>query len=171
MQHSLEVPKTLHFSSFRYINLLYAVPIIFFLIIGFVKFCFYLDPILQLRLPVWLYMTNVIISLLFFIVFAVKLFFVLNLRRISLLIDHEGFVINNKKNDKKYWSEVKSYTFTKDKYESGSNSAASTVIISFGFMKICIINCSTWTLFSKSRRKKEEDAFSQFKQAVVYFCD
>lgn len=170
MQHSLELPKNLHFSSFRYMNLLYSVPIIFFLIIGFVKLCFYLDPILQLHQPVWLYITTVIICLLVFIALAVKLFFMLNLRRISLYIDQEGFVINNKTNQKKYWSEVKSYTFAKDKYESGSNSAASTIIISFGFMKICVINCSTWTLFSKSRRREEEDAFSQFKQAIVHFC-
>lgn len=170
MQNSLEVPKTLHFSSFRYMNLLYSVPVIFFFILGFAKLSFYLDPMLQSYLPVWHYITAVIICLIFFVALAVKVFFMLNLRRISLYIDNEGFIINNKQNEKKYWSEVKSYTFTKDKYESGSNSAASTVIISFGFMKACIINCSTWTLFSKSRRREEEDAFTQFKDAVVYYC-
>ena len=170
MQHSLEVPKTLHFSSFRYINLLYSVPVIFFFILGFAKVCFYLDKSLQSYLPVWLYMTTVIICLILFVALAIKVFFMLNLRRISLYIDHEGFIINNKESKKKYWSDVKSYIFTKDKYESGSNSAASTVIISFGFMKACIINCSTWTLFNKSRRREEEDAFTQFKDAVVYYC-
>ncbi|KAF2510545.1 hypothetical protein [Flavobacterium foetidum] len=95
----------------------------------------------------------------------------LNLRRIGVSIDHEGFVVNNKENKKRYWKEVKSYSFPKDKYESRSNSSASTVILSFGFMKINVINCSTWTLFSKTRRREEEDAFNQFKQAVVQFCD
>ncbi|MFB9080684.1 hypothetical protein ACFFLS_21320 [Flavobacterium procerum] len=94
----------------------------------------------------------------------------LNLRRISVHIDHERFIVNNQENKKKYWSQVKSYTFPKDKYESRSNSSASIVILSFGFMKVSVINCSTWTLFSKTRRREEQDAFAQFKKAVVYFC-
>lgn len=170
MQHNLEVPKVIYFSSFRYMNLLYSVPLILLLILGFAKLCFYQDAILRSYLPVWLYMITVVICLIIFVVLAVKVFFILNVRKISLYLDQEGFIINNKAHEKKYWSKVKSYAFTKNKYESGYNSEASTVIISFGFMKICIINCSTWTLFSKSRRREEQDAFMQFKEAVVYFC-
>ncbi|WP_289659202.1 hypothetical protein [Flavobacterium panacagri] len=170
MQDDLQVPKTLHFSSFRYINLIYSLPLIFFFIIGFAKVCFYVEPILEKQLPLWLSTIIYIFSLLFFTAIIVKIFFILNLRRISLYIDHEGFIVNNKLNKKKYWSQVKSYAFPKDKYESRSNEAASTVMLSFGFMKMSIINCSTWTLFNKRRREEEKEAFAQFKQAVVHFC-
>lgn len=41
---------------------------------------------------------------------------------------------------------------------------------SLGFMKAFIINCSTWTLLSKTRRREEQEAFAEFKQALVYYC-
>ncbi len=170
MQDDLKAPKTLYFSSFRYLNLIYTIPLAFFFIFGFAKLFFYLEPILERQLPVWLSAIIYIFCLLLFTVLIIKVFFMLNLRRISVSIDHEGFILNNKKNKKKYWSDVKSYTFPKDKYESRSNSAASTVILSFGFMNINVINCSTWTLLSKTRRHEEQEAFDQFKQAVVHFC-
>lgn len=170
MQHGSQVPKTLYFSSFRYINLIYSIPLTFFLIIGFAKLSFYLEPFLQKQLSAWSSTIIYIFALLLFTAFVVKLFFMLHLRRISLYIDDEGFVVNNKQDKKKYWNQVKSYTFPKDKYESRANESASMVMLSFGFMKMSIINCSTWTLLNKERRREEQDAFDQFKQAVVRFC-
>lgn len=170
MQDSLQVPKTLHFTSFRYINLIYSIPLTFLLIFGFAKICFFLEPIFQRRFSGWVSAIIYIFSLIIFTGLVIKVFFMLNLRRISLYIDDEGFVINNKETSKKYWSKVKSYTFPKDRYESRSNEAASIVMLSFGFMKMSIINCSTWTLFSRTRREEEKEAFAQFKQAVVHFC-
>lgn len=170
MQNSFKVSKTLYFTSFRYINLIYSIPLTLFFIIGFVKLVFYLETTVQLQLPEWFFTFIAIFGIIIFTVLIVKIFFMLNLRRISLSIDDEGFFINNKEKKKKYWSQVKWYTFSKDKYESKSNSPASTVILSFGFMKAFIINCSTWTLLSKTRRREEQEAFAEFKQALVYYC-
>ncbi|WP_461532008.1 hypothetical protein [Sinomicrobium sp.] len=157
--------QSFEFPLFRFKRLLYSVPLV-----GLSLWLFTIGGIeLELLLEEqdkWISLFIYAVYLIGYVAFTIKWLFYINSRVVLIWADDTGFRFNIAPSKKIMWHEIKSCKFPRDIYEIRSQSPASTIILDLGFGKIKIINCSTWTIFSKNKRKNYNHNFESFKEVL-----
>ncbi len=161
--------KIFEFPVFRLVRLLYSIPVLALFFWGCVTA---LTKLEHSELSVMLKLVMYAVCLVTMTTVIVKLFFLMNTRVVIITTDEDGFQMGLPGHKKILWSQVKSCSFPRDKYEIRANEPASTIILGFGFMeKPKIIKCSTWTIFSQAKRKKYQQDFNAFRETVTVYCE
>lgn len=166
--------KIFKFPIFRYIRLLYSIPltiIIILLTVWVMKFLSSFEPIFLQWIPGWAAIILPTAALIAWGYLVMKIFLRINSRVVSVRVDANGFQLDLPGSRKTYWSKIKTCMFPTTRYRNGAIEYL-TIILGFGFMKkIIVIKYSRWWILNRNNKRKfYEKQFQEFSEIVRHYC-
>lgn len=161
------------FSSFRFVRLLYTLPLAVIVLVYCGSAIAQLDVVGRLLRnyphPAFIIFLAIIVIGLFALI--VQLFFWTNLGTTSIIVDAEGFTITRMTTKRVAWRDIKTYSLASDKYDVRSGERPSTIVLSTKNIRLMyIVYSSDWLWYHRLRREREKAAYYRFMDSLVHHC-